>query len=69
MAAQLERAMKAGVIGLGYWGPNLVRNLLSTPGIEGVVVCDRDAGQLEKIRQKFPMVETVARQVAASLTP
>lgn len=59
MAAQLERAMKAGVIGLGYWGPNLVRNLLSTPGIEGVVVCDRDAGQLEKIRQKFPMVETV----------
>lgn len=51
--------MKAGVIGLGYWGPNLVRNLLSTPGIEGVVVCDRDRSQLEKIRQKFPMVETV----------
>ena len=51
--------MKAGVIGLGYWGPNLVRNLLSTPGIDGVVVCDRDASQLEKIRQKFPMVDAV----------
>ncbi len=51
--------MKAGVIGLGYWGPNLVRNFLSTPGIDGVVVCDKDESQLAKIRQKFPMVETV----------
>ena len=50
--------MKIAVIGLGYWGPNLVRNFLSTPGISGVVCCDLMDARLERIKQKFSMVET-----------
>ena len=52
--------MKIAVVGLGYWGPNLVRNFLATPGVDGVVCCDVQEGRLEKIRQKFFGVETTS---------
>ena len=32
--------MKIAVVGLGYWGPNLVRNFLSTEQVEGVIAFD-----------------------------
>ncbi|MBI5470776.1 MAG: Gfo/Idh/MocA family oxidoreductase [Ignavibacteriae bacterium] len=50
--------MKIAVVGLGYWGPNLVRNFLSTDQVEGVVACDLAPRRLENIKKKFPMVET-----------
>ena len=49
--------MKVGVIGLGYWGPNLVRNFLSTPGVERVYGCDLDEKRLAFIKSRFPAVE------------
>ncbi len=49
--------MKVAVIGLGYWGPNLVRNFLGTDGIHGVVGCDKDAQRLANIKRKFPETE------------
>jgi len=51
--------MKIAIIGLGYWGPNLVRNFVGQPGVEGVVCFDVQAKKLEKIRHKFPMVEAL----------
>lgn len=50
--------MKIGIVGAGYWGPNLIRNLLVQPRLEKLVVCDRDPGRLEIIRNRFPQVET-----------
>ncbi len=50
--------MKIAVVGLGYWGPNLVRNFLATEGIEGVVAVDVMTRRLENIKKKFPTVET-----------
>jgi len=52
--------MKVGVVGLGYWGPNLVRNFLSVEAVEAVVGCDAQVKRLEKVRQKFPSVEMVS---------
>lgn len=49
--------MKIGVVGLGYWGPNLVRNFLGTEGVNAVVCCDIQKKKLDRIKQKFPMVE------------
>ncbi|NTV46744.1 MAG: Gfo/Idh/MocA family oxidoreductase [Chlorobiales bacterium] len=49
--------MKIAVVGLGYWGPNLVRNFLAAPNVKAVVGCDKDASRLEKIKNKFPEVE------------
>jgi predicted dehydrogenase len=46
--------MKIGVIGLGYWGPNLVRNFLAHKDVKKVVACDvRDERRLF-IKDKFP---------------
>ena len=50
--------MKIGVIGLGYWGPNLVRNFLATEGVDGVVCCDTQAKKVQRVKQRFPIVET-----------
>ena len=30
------------VIGAGYWGPNLVRNAMATPGLDLKYLCDLD---------------------------
>lgn len=46
--------MKVGIIGLGYWGPNLVRNFLSQTGVDKVVACDLREERLKVISQKFP---------------
>jgi len=50
--------MKAAVVGAGYWGPNLTRNLVAQRSLDGVVVCDLDAAKLAKIKERFPSVET-----------
>jgi predicted dehydrogenase len=43
-----------GVIGAGYWGPNIVRNLHEAPGAEPVAVADLSPERLEAIRKRFP---------------
>jgi predicted dehydrogenase len=52
--------MHLAVIGYGYWGPNLVRNLLENRKVNTVTICDRDPDQLERAAQRFPHVRTVA---------
>ena len=43
-----------GVIGFGYWGPNLVRNV-TIPGQSNVaVIADRDAAKLARATERFP---------------
>jgi len=49
--------MKVGVIGLGYWGPNLVRNFLAHKDVKQVVACDIRENRLQLIREKFPAAE------------
>jgi predicted dehydrogenase len=46
--------MKIGVVGFGYWGPNLVRNFQAAPSVEGVVCFDASEKRLSIARQKFP---------------
>jgi len=47
-----------GVIGYGYWGPNLVRNFVETKGAKLVAVADLDARKLEVVAQRYPTVRT-----------
>ncbi len=46
--------MKAGILGLGYWGPNLIRNFLSQSEVEKVYGCDLQDSRLNFIKSKFP---------------
>lgn len=48
--------MNVGVIGLGYWGPNLVRNFSSQKNVTQVFVFDQRKERLEFIKSKFPSV-------------
>jgi predicted dehydrogenase len=48
--------LQVGVIGAGYWGPNLVRNLSEAPGAEPVAVADLSEERLAPLRKRFPAV-------------
>jgi predicted dehydrogenase len=53
--------LRIAVVGAGYWGPNLVRNFVSTPGVEVAWVCDLDAQRLADIGRKFRVERTTQR--------
>ena len=39
--------LRIGVIGYGYWGPNLVRNFHETPGAQVTCVADMNSKRLD----------------------
>jgi predicted dehydrogenase len=45
--------LRVGLAGLGYWGPNLARNLGDHPAVELAWVCDRDEAALERAAGRF----------------
>jgi predicted dehydrogenase len=48
--------IRVGIIGYGYWGPNLVRNFSSAEGSQVDVVCDMNQQALKKVRKTFPNI-------------
>ena len=54
MITQRDRKLRIGVIGLGYWGPNLVRVLAGLPGCEVTALCDLNLNRLNEYCDKFP---------------
>ncbi len=49
-----DRPLTFGLIGLGYWGPNLLRVLMETPGVEVKWICDLDPQRLERFGRRYP---------------
>ncbi|HEV8228909.1 MAG TPA: Gfo/Idh/MocA family oxidoreductase [Candidatus Limnocylindria bacterium] len=48
--------LRVAVIGAGYWGPNLVRNLNEAPDAQPVAVADLSKERLETVHKRFPAV-------------
>ena len=48
--------MNFGIAGLGYWGPNIVRNLQAHKMVTKIFAYDLNTKRLKKIREKFPAV-------------
>jgi predicted dehydrogenase len=46
--------LRVATIGLGYWGPNLVRVLHELDGVEAAVACDLDSERLQRIGRRYP---------------
>lgn len=46
-------------VGLGYWGPNLARNLATVDGGELVTLCDADPVRLERMGKQVPFARRV----------
>ena len=47
-------SITVGVVGCGYWGPNLIRNFAENEAAELSWVCDRDARHLSKVARRYP---------------
>jgi predicted dehydrogenase len=50
------RPLRFGIVGLGYWGPNLLRVLSELPDVEVLWMCDRDRERLERLGARYPGV-------------
>lgn len=48
--------LSIGIIGYGYWGPNILRNFQEAPGSQVLAVCDLDSKALQKVTQKYPKI-------------
>ena len=47
-------SVRVGVIGYGYWGPNIVRNFRALDRCEVISVCDRNAKALKRAQKTYP---------------
>jgi predicted dehydrogenase len=56
-----ERPVRIGVIGLGYWGPNVVRNLHELSGADVAWGCDLRDEVLAPLEQRYPTLATTTR--------
>ncbi len=61
--------IRIGVIGYGYWGPNIVRNLRGVDGCEVASVCDRSPGALKRVAQAYPDVATTTDASELMISP
>jgi predicted dehydrogenase len=50
--------IRFGVIGYGYWGPNVVRNLRMSSKSQVEFVCDKRPESLRRVSQAFPEIKT-----------
>ncbi len=52
------RPIRTAVVGYGYWGPNLVRNVIERPELEMAAVCDLDPAQRSACERRHPGIVT-----------
>ncbi len=46
------------IVGLGYWGPNLVRNFLKIPDVKVSAICDVNIKTLNNLSSQYPHIKT-----------
>lgn len=52
--------IKFGIVGYGYWGPNVVRNIDQLDGSKVVAICDKSPASRKKIQKTYPNVLVTA---------
>jgi predicted dehydrogenase len=57
----MKKTIKVGVVGCGYWGPNLIRNLRQAPDCQLKVICDTSEQRLRHMRRLHQDVATTTR--------
>src|ERR1700690_3303910 len=53
----MAKQIKVGVVGCGYWGPNLIRNFRSLPDCTMKMMCDISEERLKHLRSLYPEVK------------
>jgi predicted dehydrogenase len=54
-------ALRVGLVGLGYWGPNLLRVFSDLPNVDVTWICDLDADHLARHRRRAPEARATTR--------
>ncbi len=55
-----DRKIKLGVIGCGYWGPNLIRNFDSLTNCDVIKAADTSIGRQQFVKKEFPQVNILS---------
>lgn len=55
-----HRSVRVGIIGCGYWGPQVIRNFNEMPHADLVVVAEKRLDRRQYVRRHYPRVKTVA---------
>src|SRR5215510_5778159 len=61
--------IRIGVIGYGYWGPNVVRNLHRVEGSRVAMVCDKSLEMLRRVNQTYPDIKTTTNSCEVICSP
>lgn len=56
-----NKTLKIGVIGCGYWGPNLIRNFIEIPETQVIAVADLQAEQLDYVKTRYPQIQVASQ--------
>jgi predicted dehydrogenase len=51
--------IEVGIIGAGYWGPNLIRNFAEIPHVKVKYVADKLAGRRKFVKNNFPDIQVI----------
>jgi predicted dehydrogenase len=57
----MDERVRIAVVGMGYWGPNLVRNLHELPEADVACICDSRLSAIEKVRRRYPALTSTTR--------
>src|SRR5579862_2016413 len=52
--------VRFGIVGWGYWGPKLMRNLAAIPGATVTSVADTDEARLSSLKHEYPWVRAMS---------
>jgi predicted dehydrogenase len=55
-----DRPLGVAVVGYGYWGPNLVRNVIERPEFEMRTLCEMSSARASAFMQKYPGIDVEA---------
>ncbi len=64
-----KKALSIGVIGYGYWGPNIVRNFHLQELSQVSLVCDRRPEALAKVAKAYPEIEVTTDPLQVLRSP
>jgi predicted dehydrogenase len=52
-----QKPLSIGVVGCGYWGPNLIRNFNSLPDVTVKTICDTSPDRLAHMKRLYPSIQ------------
>ena len=58
MSQQQDGVVNVAVVGYGYWGPNIVRNLMERPELSMWGLCELNPARVDEFGKRYPGVRT-----------